>query len=183
MSIPVENCFISLTTNFSFHFSKFWAVPHPLPPNPCKVQKNVGKNWDERGWGLTYICLGLQNIHSRCWCLAPVRVITLGIGQNRDSTGLTLLFRVNNIPTLFYGVCLTLWFVHSCQQFTVVLHFLYTSCTRNFFVLEHIYSSEYRTKPQIMLTWTPDTYRRDERQIHPELHFEVELIYTCQLCR
>jgi hypothetical protein len=122
--MPVENCFISLNTNFSFHFSKFWAV---LPKKSVLSAEKVGKNWEERGWGLTYVCLGLKKIHSRCWTLVPVRVIALGIGQTPDCTGWTLLFRINNIPALFCWrvfdsvVCTFPLAVHGCTPFLVYI--------------------------------------------------------------
>lgn len=54
--MPAGNCFISLTTHFlRFIFLNFELLP---PQNRCKVQKNVGKNRDERGWGQTFVCLG-----------------------------------------------------------------------------------------------------------------------------
>ena len=138
MSVPVENCFISLTTNFLHSIFLNSELPPPPKKNRCKVQKNVGKNWDERGWGITYVCAGRYKIQSRCWALVPVQVITLGIRKSRDSTGLTLLFRINNIPALFcwrvfdYVVCAFLSAVHGFTPFLVYILYpeLYRPGTR-----------------------------------------------------
>ena len=83
--------------------------------------------------------------------------------------------------------CLILWVAHSFQQFVALLpsedSISCRPCTRNFFVLEHGYSWKYWRSTWTLATWKTDEYRRDEWQIHPELHYEVTLIYTCQLCR
>jgi hypothetical protein len=143
----VENCFISLTNNFSFYFSKFWAAPPP-PKKSVQSAEKCGQKLRRKVMGLTYVCLRPQKIHSRFWTLAPVRVITLGIRQSPDSTGWTLFFRVNNIPALFCWrvfdsvVCAFLAAVHGCTP--LLVYILYAEL---FFVLEYIYSSEYLTRP------------------------------------